>query len=138
MLRDGLRLRIPEIVISDPKNLMPRRSGARGKSRETPVMDWKQKLQSAREAGQSNLANTTNVVIEEHWPKIQRLFQEKVGPAALATVNNDQAMRTLLQGVYMALPFPVRMVVNEGMFINFCLENRVRLLPQSGAATIAI
>ena len=95
-------------------------------------MDWKQKLQSARETGQSNLDRTTTVVIEEHWPKIQRIFQEKVGPAALATVNNDQAMRTLLQGVYMALPFPVRMVVNEGVFVNFCLENRARLLPSGG------
>lgn len=99
-------------------------------------MDWKQKLQSARQTGQNNLDHTTNVVINEHWPRIQQLFQEKVGPTALATVNNDQVMRTLLQGVYMALPFPVRMIVNEGVFVNFCLENRTRLLPQSGTATI--
>jgi hypothetical protein len=101
-------------------------------------MDWKQTLQSAREAGQSKMDHTTNVIIEEHWLKIQRLFQEKVGPTALATINNDQMMRTLLQGVYMALPFPVRMVVNEAVFVNFCLDNRTRLLPSAEPSMSAL
>jgi hypothetical protein len=43
-------------------------------------------------------------------------------------------MASLFRGVYSMLPFPVRMVVNEGVFVNFCLNNRTRLLPQSGVS----
>jgi hypothetical protein len=95
-------------------------------------MDWKQKLQSARDAGQNGLGHTTNVIIEEHLPRIQQLFEEKIGPAALAAAQNDQTMSSLFKMVYTLLPFPVRMIINEGVFVNFCLNNRTRLLPQSG------
>lgn len=95
-------------------------------------MDWKQKLQSARDAGQNGLGHTTNVIIEEHLPKIQQLFEEKIGPAALAAAQNDQAMTSLFKMVYTLLPFPVRMIINEGAFVNFCLNNRGKLLPSAG------
>jgi hypothetical protein len=100
-------------------------------------MDWKQKLLSAREAGQNGLDHSTNIIIEEHLPRIQQLFEEKVGPAALAASQNDQTMSSLFKMVYTLLPFPVRMIINEGAFVTFCLENRTRLLPHSGAAAIA-
>jgi len=75
-------------------------------------------------------------VIEEHWPKIQLLFQEKVGPAALAAAHNDQAMGSLFKMVYTLLPFPVRMIIHEGAFVNFCLDHRDKLLPSGvGGAT---
>ena len=47
-------------------------------------MDWKQRLQSARESGQRGLEEKSEAAIEEYWPQIQELFKEKVGPAALA------------------------------------------------------
>ena len=70
-------------------------------------MDWKDKLKSAQQAGEKMLDLKTEKAIEENWPKIQQVFQEKVGPAALAAAKNDEQMQSLFKLVYAALPFPV-------------------------------
>ena len=100
-------------------------------------MNWIPKMQSTSNppsASESALNGPTAAILQEYWPKIQLLFVEKVGPAALAAAQNDQTMASLFRGVYSVLPFPVRMVVNEGVFVNFCLNNRTKLLPQSGVS----
>ncbi len=98
-------------------------------------MDWKQKLQSARQSGEQMLDEKTNKTIEENWPKVQQVFQEKVGPAALAAAQDDEKMRTLFKLVYAALPFPVHLAVKEEPFIKFCFEHRDRLMPGSQTAS---
>ena len=72
--------------------------------------------------------------IEEHWPKIQQVFQEKVGPAALAAAQNDDTMRSVFKLAYEALPFPIRMVIKEDVFVQFCFSHRDNLLPSGNAA----
>lgn len=94
-------------------------------------MDWKQSLKPAGGDGASSLDRTTETLIEQQWPKIQLLFQEKVGPVALAAAKNDQAMESLFKTIYSVLPFPVRMVVKEAAFVSFCLDHRTKLLPPS-------
>jgi hypothetical protein len=98
-------------------------------------MNWITKLQSPSIPGSApgpTPNGPTAAILQEYWPRIQLLIVEKVGPAALAAAQNDQTMASLFRGVYTVLPFPVRMVVNEDVFVNFCLNNRTRLLPQSG------
>jgi hypothetical protein len=98
-------------------------------------MDWKQKLQSARIFGQQSKKVVEKIALEklrEHWPKIQQLFEEKVGPAALAAAKNDEMIRPLFERVYWRLPRPVRMVVKEESFVRFCLKNKDRLVPSGG------
>jgi hypothetical protein len=96
-------------------------------------MDWKQKLQSTRQAGEQMLDRKTNKTIEENWPKIQQVFQEKVGPAALAAAQDDEKMKSLFKLVYAALPFPVHLAVKEEAFISFCFSHRDRLMPTGEA-----
>ena len=96
-------------------------------------MDWKQKLQSVRTAGEQMVDQKTDKAIEEHWPKIQQLFQERVGPAALAAAKNDEQMLSLFKLVYAALPFPVNMAVKEEAFVKFCFSHRDRLMPAEEA-----
>ena len=72
--------------------------------------------------------------IEENWPKVQQIFQEKVGPAALAAAKNDDTMRSVFKLAYEALPFPLRMAIKEDVFMQFCFSHRDNLLP-SGNAT---
>jgi len=67
-------------------------------------------------------------VMEEHWPKIQKVIQEKVAPTALAAAKNDEMMQVLLTPVYMSLPFPVRLVVKKDAFVKFCFEHRDRFI----------
>ena len=96
-------------------------------------MDWKDKLKSAQQAGEKMFVQKTEKTIEENWPKIQQVFQEKVGPAALAAAKNDEQMQSLFKLVYAALPFPVHMAVKEEAFVKFCFEHRDRLVPTGEA-----
>ena len=98
-------------------------------------MDWKHKLQSTREAGEQLLDQKTNKAIEENWPKIQQIFQEKVEPAALAAAQDDEKMRSLFKIVYVALPFPIPLAVKEEVFVKFCFSHRDRLMPELGTET---
>jgi hypothetical protein len=93
-------------------------------------MDWKGKFQAARDSGQESLNQQAEKVIEEQWPRIQQLFQERVGPAALAAANDDAKMELLFKLVYAALPFPIHMAIQEPVFIKFCFARRERLLPR--------
>jgi hypothetical protein len=43
-------------------------------------MDWKSKLQAARDSGQKAFDRQSQLIVEEHWPQIQLLFQGKGGP----------------------------------------------------------
>jgi hypothetical protein len=98
-------------------------------------VDWKQKLQSARIFGQQSKETIEKIAqekIREHWPRIQKLFEEKVGPAALAAAKNEESMRSLFETVYRRLPFRVRMVIKEETFVQFCLKNKDRLVPSGG------
>ena len=97
-------------------------------------MDWKDKFQSARKSGQDTLEQKTQAAIEENWPKIQQLFQEKVGPAALSAAQNDEQMERLFKVVHLALPFPINLAVKEEAFVKFCFGRRDRLLPQTGGS----
>jgi hypothetical protein len=72
--------------------------------------------------------------IEENWPKIQQVFQEKIGPAALAAAQNDDSMRAVFKIAHKALPFPLGMVIKEEAFVDFCLAHRDNLLPKSESA----
>jgi hypothetical protein len=88
-------------------------------------MDWKAKLERAKGA----LDQDSQRKLDEHWPKIQQIFQEKVGPAALAAAKDDATMTAAIKVVYLALPFPVHLVVKEPAFVEYCLAHRDRLLP---------
>ena len=92
-------------------------------------MDWKGTLGGARESGQKVFDAKSEMVMTEYWPKVQALFQEKVGPAALAAAHDDKKMETLFSVVYKALPFPVHLAVKEPVFVKFCFEHRNQLLP---------
>jgi len=72
--------------------------------------------------------------IQENWPKVQQIFQEKIGPAALEAARNDDQMRAVFKMAHEALPFPLRMLVKEDAFVQFCFAHRDNLLPKSEPA----
>jgi hypothetical protein len=92
-------------------------------------MDWKNKLEAVRDAGQKSLDRKALAALEQYWPQVQTLFAEKVGPAALATAADDSKMQLLFRVVYAALPAPVKVLVQEQSFVQFCFSRRDRLLP---------
>ena len=90
-------------------------------------MDWKGRLQAAK----GTLDQDSQRKLEENWPKIQQLFQEKVGPAALAAAKDDEKFASVVKIVYEALPFPVKLVVKQDAFLQFCSGHRDRLVVQT-------
>jgi hypothetical protein len=93
-------------------------------------MDWKEKLQSAKGA----LDQDSQRKLEENWPKIQQLFREKIGPAAAEAAKDDQKFATVAKIVYEALPFPVKLVVKQDAFLQFCVAHRDKLIVQADSA----
>ena len=67
-------------------------------------------------------------IIAEQWPRIQEIFQNKVGPTALAAAKNDKALGTIFEQVYKLLPLPVRLVVKKDVFVKYCFANRDKLI----------
>ena len=90
-------------------------------------MDWKSKLAGKLDA-------KAQTAIDENWPKVQQLFQEKVGPAALAAAENDDALEKLFKVVYLARPFPLHLAISQDVFVKFCFERRNALLPPRPAS----
>ena len=70
--------------------------------------------------------------IAEYWPQIQKIFQEKVGPAALTAAQNDKACEILFTQVHKQLPLPVRLVIKRNVFIQYCFDNRDKLIQGGG------
>jgi hypothetical protein len=68
------------------------------------------------------------LTIEQYWPAIERAWSEKIGPAALSTVRDDEKVAGIARALYPVLPMPVRLLVGESDFVNFCITNKAKLL----------
>jgi len=103
-------------------------------------MDWKAKLTATQDSSKDTKGlseEATARKIEEHWPRIQQLFKEKVGPAALAAAHNDETVTSAAKLVHEALPFPLRMLVKQDAFVQFCLAHRDKLVQPEALGTNA-
>ena len=86
-------------------------------------------METGEKAGDSKM----DAILEKHWPKVQSVIREKVGPTALALARDDHKMELLFKTVYAALPFPVHLAVKEATFVKFCFAHRDKLLPSAEA-----
>ena len=66
--------------------------------------------------------------IEEHWPKVQEVFQKTVGEPALAAAKNNEACEMLFTQVHKQLPLPVRLIIKKDAFVKYCFANRDKLI----------
>lgn len=69
-------------------------------------------------------------LLEKQIPLIKTLLLEKIGPAALATLRSETTLAAAIGGLYEFLPTAVRLVVNRDVFVNFCVRNLDRILPE--------
>jgi hypothetical protein len=90
-------------------------------------MDLKSKFNITK----ASIGEDSQKKLEENWPKIQTLLKETLGSAALAAAKDDQTMTSLLKVVHEALPFPLRMLVKQEIFVQYCLVHRDQLIAQS-------
>ncbi len=67
-------------------------------------------------------------ILQNNLPKIQKLFKEQVGSTLVAVVKDNAKMTLISQTVYGLLPVPIRLVVDEAVFVQFCLEHKDKLI----------
>jgi len=76
-------------------------------------------------------------ILGEQLPHIKKLFAEKIPASVFAKIQDDESMTWASQKVYEMLPLPVRIVVKEQTFVEFCLTNRNKLLPSTSALQLS-
>lgn len=82
----------------------------------------------------TNLPSSETVVthtqnaLNQYLPKIQQVFQAHIKPGVLTAAQNDSVLQPVCKLAYITLPFPVRLVVSEDKFVDFCLTNRDKLV----------
>lgn len=69
-------------------------------------------------------------LLEKQIPLIKTLLIEKIGPAALATLRSETTLAAAIGGLYEFLPTAIRLMVNRDIFVNFCVRNLDRILPE--------
>jgi hypothetical protein len=70
-------------------------------------MDWKSKMQSVRDLGQSSLDHGARSDYRETMATHTAIVPGKGVPAALAAAHDNGKMERLFKLIYAALPFPV-------------------------------
>ena len=84
----------------------------------------------ATKRGQVN--DATRRVLEDYLPQIRSLISQQLiatpTTAVRAAVHDDELMRKIFGAAHDCLPKPVRRFVPELAFIEFCLQNRARLI----------
>ncbi|MBI4748871.1 MAG: hypothetical protein HY774_10310 [Acidobacteria bacterium] len=74
------------------------------------------------------VVNQTQNVLNQYLPKIQHVFQKHIKPGVLTAAQNDNVLQPVCKLAYSTLPFPVRLIVSEDKFVDFCLANRDKLV----------
>ncbi|MEJ5225980.1 MAG: ACT domain-containing protein, partial [Anaerolineales bacterium] len=74
--------------------------------------------------------NAYAAMIERHFPLIKSLLIEKVGLDALAAMKSEAALFKAIGDLYEFMPPPVKLLVNQDLFVNYCIKNIERILPE--------
>ena len=71
--------------------------------------------------------------IEPHLPIIQaqlKLAAENAGQQLSAFIEDEEKLKSALTVVHGSLPLPVRFIVKEERFLEFCLRHKEKLIPR--------
>jgi len=72
------------------------------------------------------------IKLENIIPDIRQIIYNKVAPKLkkekLSELAVDQIFKEVFKTTYMFLPSPVRLIIDEESFVNFCLNNKSKLL----------
>ena len=68
------------------------------------------------------------MLLEDHFPKIEKLIKDKLGKIPTKTFQNDELMRISFRKLYQSMPKMFRIAIGEKKFEDFCMSNREKLL----------
>lgn len=94
-------------------------------------MDWRARLESVKAVGaaaQQKGARAADDVIEEHWPAIRTVLEEKVAPALRSAASNDEVIQYVATELHALLPLPLRLIIRPKRLTDWCLANRDKII----------
>lgn len=92
-------------------------------------MDFKGLLNDAKNKASQATNGKSDEIINANLVKIRQLFNTKAGEAVKSIAKDDHKMTEISKFVYGELPLPVRLLLKEDDFVDFCLKNRDKVLP---------
>ncbi len=81
------------------------------------------------------LKKRTKTLLERQIPLIKKLVMENINGSALASLHSEAALAVIVGGIYEFLPTPLRLVVSRDIFVNFCVNNLDKILPENPNST---
>lgn len=88
-------------------------------------------LNDARNSAAQATNEKIDRIIADNLTRIQQLFSTRVGRMAKEIARDDSKMSEISRFVYGELPLPIRLLLKEDDFIDFCLKNRDKVLAES-------
>ncbi len=80
----------------------------------------------------SSVANEFYVKIEEQLkkfiPEIKNVLKDSFKKVSKSALSNEKVMETTFRKSYQFLPLPIRLMVDQDVFVKFCMRNRNLLL----------
>jgi hypothetical protein len=80
---------------------------------------------------QGIVQNGAKTLLEKQIPLLRKLFIENINSPILTSLRNDAALAVMVGGVYDFLPTPVRLGANRDFFVQFCISNLDKILPDA-------
>ena len=70
----------------------------------------------------------TNTIIDKYWPIMEEVLLKQLLSTAESGLNNDEALEKIFSTTYDLMPLPVRLVLSERTFIQFCMDRKKPIL----------
>lgn len=72
--------------------------------------------------------NAVSASVQKNKELLTLFLKEKVGPASLQVLKQDEVMRLIVSRIHGTLPLPVRLFMREDKFVNLFINNKERAL----------
>lgn len=83
----------------------------------------------------NSLSDKAKSILQEQIPLIRTLVLEKLPAqakgAGLAFIQDNDRLKPIFETTYQALPLPIRTLVKQDTFVNFCLSKKDLLFANS-------
>ena len=66
--------------------------------------------------------------LKEKSTAIKTIIKDKAGSAALNTIKDDKIMREIFEKIYDLLPLPVRLIIKQEPFVQYCFNNKEKMV----------
>ncbi|MCK2043977.1 hypothetical protein KZO83_14865 [Chromohalobacter sp. TMW 2.2308] len=121
MLQEGASLLMMLEEVKDEKEKKGKAFGLLGKKS-------KNKISSSSDVEKVNSTSEKKGFMDDMLPRVTQIWVSAAGPITQNLINDEEKFKDVSSFVYSFLPFPVRSLLKEDVFVSWCYDNRHILL----------